>query len=363
MLHGDVAGVEIAALKGLCCGIGIFQIAFHHRIASDHDLTLGGAIVCCFNDIRIGNGDPFHHGEGHALAGLDRGLFAGFKIIPILGAPDAFGDVAVGFRQAVDLGDVKAELFDLVQRGGGRRGTGGEDLDGMFKGAALFFGGVDDHVEYDGGTAKVGYAFLCDGVIDCACRDVAAAHQRAADQRHHPGVVPAVAVKERHDLHEHRVQHHPPGDHGAHGHQIGPAVMIDHAFGTACGAGGVVQRQAFPFILGHVPGEIRIARLQQRLVGLVFAGRRQGIGDLNQGGGRALHLRAGGLSQRHELGIDQHDLGTTVIKDIGNGAHVEAGVDGVEHRTAGRHAKMRFGLGRQVGDQRGHNFTRRHAQF
>ena len=62
------------------------------------------------------------------------------------------------------------------------------------------------------------YTFVTDGVIDrCGC-DIPAAHQRAPEHRHHPRVVPPVAVKQWNNGHKNRVELHPPADHCAHGH-------------------------------------------------------------------------------------------------------------------------------------------------
>ena len=52
-----------------------------------------------------------------------------------------------------------------------------------------------------------------------------------------------------------------------------------------------------------------------------------------------------------------------MIENIGNCVHFEPCVDRVEHRAAGGHTKMRFGLCGQVGDQRSDDVTRGNAEL
>ena len=78
----------------------------------------------------------------------------------------------------------------------------------------------------------MGHTFIGDGVKDILGRDVATADHSAAQNRHHPGVVPAVAVKQRHNCQIDRMQGQPPGHDRSHGHEISAAVVIDHALGT-----------------------------------------------------------------------------------------------------------------------------------
>ena len=305
----------------------------------------------------------FEDRHGDALAGLDRGAFRPAQAFP-LRAPGAFGGGAVGLGQAVDLGDVEAHRFDLGERrwGGGR--AGGEDLDGLIEAAALVGRRVDQHVEHDGGAAEMGHALVGDGVEDGRGGDVAAADQPAADHRHHPGVAPAVAVEQRHDGEIAGPQHHAPADHLAHRVQVGAAVVIDDALGPARGAGGVVERDAFPFVLRHDPVEGGVGGGEHVLVGRVACGggvAAVGVGHLDQERFGGIHLSDGGLGEGDELGISQDNLRAAVGEDIGDGVGFEPRVDRVEDRAAGGHAEMRLGLGGQVGDEGGHHVARPHA--
>ena len=88
----------------------------------------------------------FHHWKSDALTCFDCGLLRLPKPIPIVTAPDTFGNVAICFRQSVDLRDVKAQGFNFAQRGRGGRGTRGKNFDHVIKGAAVAGFGIHDHV-------------------------------------------------------------------------------------------------------------------------------------------------------------------------------------------------------------------------
>ena len=78
-----------------------------------------------------------------------------------------------------------------------------------------------------------------------------------------------------------------------------------------------------------------------------------GVGDFDDLGGCAVDLGGGGFGKFNELGVGEDDRCAAVLEYIGDGIHIEAGVDGVEYRTAGGHAKMGLGLSGDVGEQRG----------
>lgn len=233
----------------------------------------------------------------------------------------------------------------------------------MIKVATLVGACIDHHVQHDGRPAKVADLFIGDGVINRTRRDVAAAHQRATQQGHHPRVVPAVAMKQRDDGHEHRMQGHLPTDRCTHGHQVRAAVVTDHALGPPGGARCVVQRDAFPFVLWHLPVIGGVGSSQHILVDRMPSRGRPAVGGVRHFDDLQIgpRLRLGRFGQLDELAVGQHHARATVVKDIGHRIHIQPRVDGVQHRTARRHAEMRFGLGGQVGDQRGNHIARRHA--
>mmetsp|Transcript_24202 Transcript_24202/g.45052 ORF Transcript_24202/g.45052 Transcript_24202/m.45052 type:complete len:245 (+) Transcript_24202:1679-2413(+) len=210
MLHRDVARVKIAALKCLGGGIGVLEIPFHDRVAAHHDLALRGPVHRHLAHVTVHDRDVFHHRKGDALTCLDRGLAILRQPVPVGPAPDAFGHVAICFGQPVDLGDVEPQGLDLAQGGRGRGRPCGKHFDHVIKGAAVGRVRIDQHVQHDRCAAEMSDTLIRDGIIDRLRGNIAATHQRAAQQRHHPSVVPAIAVKQRHDGHKNRIQLHPP---------------------------------------------------------------------------------------------------------------------------------------------------------
>ena len=103
--------------------------------------------------------------------------------------------MAVGFGQAVDLRDIKAECFNTGQCGRGRGGTGGEYFDLMVKAAAVFWFCIDNKIKHDGRPAKMRDPLVGNGAITRLGADIAAAHDCATKDGHHPSVVPAVTVE------------------------------------------------------------------------------------------------------------------------------------------------------------------------
>ena len=82
-----------------------------------------------------------------------------------------------------------------------------------------------------------------------------------------------------------------------------------------------------------------------------------GVRHFDNSGWWALHRCSGSLGQIKKLWIDQHDPRAAVIEDIGNCGNIEPDVDRIEHRTAGGHAEMCFGLRGQIRNQGGDDFA------
>src|SRR5262249_27854614 len=95
---------------------------------------------------------------------------------------------------------------------------------------------------------------------------LAQAYMRAGDDRERPGEAPAVAVEHRDGPEIDRVLAHAAGNDVADREEVGAAVVIDDPFGVAGGAGRVVERDRVPLIVGHLPGEIRIAVVDEVFV-------------------------------------------------------------------------------------------------
>ena len=308
------------------------------------------------------DGDILHEGHQHAGARLDDRAFLLRERVPFR-VPDTFGHMAIGLGQPVDLRHVEAQGFDGGQCGGGGRGACGKDLHHMIEGAAVTLLRLDQHVQHDGRAAEMGDAVIGDGVIDVLRRHVAAADDGTADRRHAPGVAPAVAVEKRHDGQVDRVDAQLPRHRSPHRQQIGAAMVVDHALRPPRRAGGVVKREALPFILGQDPGRIGIALGQKVLIGGVAARclePRLCVRDLDDGRPVALHHRDGGFGKAQKRGIDQRDLRLAMAEDIAHRIDVEPCVDRVQHRPCRRDAETRLGLGRDVRQKGRHHIARFH---
>ncbi len=90
---------------------------------------IGGAVARHRGEgARIGDHQALKHGVGDALARFPLGALGIGECVPCL-VPGADGDGAVGFGQAIDMGDVEAEPLHAFDDGGGRRGAGGHHAD------------------------------------------------------------------------------------------------------------------------------------------------------------------------------------------------------------------------------------------
>ena len=144
---------------------------------------------------------------------------------------------------------------------------------------------------------------------------------------------------------------HIPGHDVAVGQQRGAAMMIDHAFGVAGGAGGVVQCNRLPLVLRPDAGILRVALGQQGLVGDIP----ETLGHGNEGVVQRHHERLrraerqGLAGEVNQARIDQEDLGLAVFQDEGHGCGIQAGVDGIEHCARQRHAEVGLEQGRRIG--------------
>ena len=191
--------MEVAAGKGLGRGFGVLKIPLHHRVSAHDDFALGATVHRDLLHLVVKDGDVLHLWIGDALTSFDGGLVFGGQIIPFVD-PHAFGDMAVGFGQSIDLGDVEPKFPYGFEGRGRRRGASRENLNCSVKVAALIIGRIDDKVQDNWCTAKMRDTMIRNRIVDCFCCDVAAADDRATHDRHHPRVVPTVTVEQWYDL-------------------------------------------------------------------------------------------------------------------------------------------------------------------
>ena len=80
------------------------------------------------------------------------------------------------------------------------KSTCGEYLNHMVKRPTVCGFCVHNHIEHNRCAAEMRDSMIANRVINRFGRNIAATDNRATQHRHHPRVVPAVAVKQRHDL-------------------------------------------------------------------------------------------------------------------------------------------------------------------
>ena len=101
----------------------------------------------------------------------------------------------IGLGQPIDLCDIETQLANRGQSGRSGWGACGKDLNLVVEVAPFAVFGVYNHVQHNWRTAEMADPFICDTIINGLGGNVAATDDRAAQKRHHPSVVPAVAVE------------------------------------------------------------------------------------------------------------------------------------------------------------------------
>ena len=147
---------------------------------------------------------------------------------------------------------------------------------------------------------------------------------------------------------------HGSGDDVPKGKQRRAAMVVDHAFGVARGAGGVVQRDRVPLVLGHQPLVLGIPRGEERLIAEAADGfpcaRIFRVVHVDHQGPR-LRLAEGVCRDSRKLPVDDEHLGLAVVEAEGQRRCVEPGIEGVEHAPRHRHAVVALehlgGVGQQ----------------
>ncbi len=239
--------------------------------------------------------------------------------------------------------------------GGGGRRPCRHRLDGVVEPAFEGRIGVVEHVEYDGGGAKMGHLVLVQRLIDGRRLHMAQTDAHPGGRRQGPGETPAVAVKHRQSPEIDAVLGQLPGEHVVDRIEVGTAMVIDHPLGVACGAGGVVEGDRLPLILRQPAELIPIALGKKPLIveladqlpllieGIVDGDQQRLVLDKCQ---RLLHQGA-------KLPVHQHHLALGMLEDKGHRLGIESGVDGVEYGAAHGHPEMSLEHGRGIGGDDG----------
>ncbi|MNG93656.1 hypothetical protein D3C79_526310 [compost metagenome] len=356
MPHGQVAGVEPAATEGFGGGFRVFQVTLHHRVAAHEDFAQGIAVAGYWlKGLRVGDHQAVEGRVAHALARLDPCALFQRQFIPFV-MPGTHGHRAVDFGQAVGVGDLDAHLFHGADDLGGWRGAGDHGLHRVLDGRLGRLGHVDQGVEHDRRAAQVADPVLADQGQDLLRVDPAQEHMGAGQRGDGPRVAPAVAVEHRQGPQVHRAMAHAPDHLVAQGVQVSATVVVDHALGVAGGAGGVVERDRLPLVIGPFPGKVRVAFGEERLI-IQFADRTafavlRVIHIHHQW--RVLEQGQGRLDDAVELAVGDQHLGLAMLQHEGDGLGVQAYVQGIEHGAGHGHAKMGFEHGRNVGQHHRH---------
>ena len=136
-------------------------------------------------------------------------------------------------------------------------------------------------------------------------------------------------------------------------------MVIHHALGVACGAGGVVEGDGVPLVIGPLPGVIRIALGQQRFViqrtdWLAFAVFR--VIHVNDQWRVVEH---GQRSMHHvmEFPVGDQYLGFAMGQHEGDGLRVEADIQRIEHGTDHGHGEVGFEHRGNIGQHHGHGIV------
>ena len=187
---------------------------------------------------RVGHHQAVEQRRTHALAGFEpRALLRAFTVP--LGFPLAGDAGAVGFGQAVDVGDAKRQRLHGFDHCRGWRGTGGEHFHRLgFQGFQRLIG-VSQHIQHDGRTAEMVDAMLGKRRVDGLGAHMAQAHVDPDIGGQRPGEAPAVAVEHRQRPQVHREAAHVPAHGVGQRIQVCATVVIHHALGVTGGAGGV----------------------------------------------------------------------------------------------------------------------------
>ena len=189
--------MEPAAPKRLVGRFRIPVVAEHHIVAAHDHFAHGGAVAGNVVHLQI------HHAQiracdrvRHALPRLDLGAFRRRQRIP-LRPPCADSMRAIGFRQAIGVRDVGADLLGRADHGGRGRRAGGHDLQPALEADAVRGAILRQSADHHGRAAQMRYA-LGLGSVPPLCRiHLPQADMARAGSGYGPGKTPAVAMEQR----------------------------------------------------------------------------------------------------------------------------------------------------------------------
>ena len=363
--HRQVAGVEPAARERIAGRAGILQVPLHRHVSAEHDLAHRLAIPRHrLHRLRVHHGDRLFHQVTHALPAHALGPLPDVHLSPRV-VPGADGGRSVGFGEAIDVHEVEPHPFHSLDHRRRRRRRGHHRVHRVRDAGARRCGCVGQQRVDNRGAAVVRHAMIANRVEDGARFHLAQADVGTGQRGHRPDKAPAVAVKHRQCPQIHAVPRHFPVDDIGRRVQISAAMVVDDALRIAGRARCVVERNRFPLIGRMPPAIIRIAAGNETFV-LEFAEQLAGaavlgIIDVDHDRTRLDEFQRA-LDRRRELAIGDQHLRLAVIEHESDGFAVEAGVQRVQHPAHHRHAEMRVGHRRNIGQHHRHRIADADAQ-
>jgi hypothetical protein len=236
--HAEVAGAKPAVGAGLLRRFFVAVVAEHQVVAAHRDLAhrlgIGRHVVAvAVDDANLARDDV-----ADALARLQSRLLGDAQLRPVR-APLADDARPVGLGQAIEVGDVHAELGEALEQRRGRRRAAGADPHRMGELPGLRV--PDGHRQHRRCGAEVGHARLAHVLPDQTRLEPRQAQVDAADRGHRPAEAPAVAVEHRQGPEEHRIAIDRHVQRHRERLQIGAPVVVHHPLRTRRRAAGVVD--------------------------------------------------------------------------------------------------------------------------
>ena len=356
-----VAGMEPATGQGLGGGVGVLEIAHHHSVAAQQQLTGSHAVVRDrLQAFRVGYHQPFEDSGAGPLSDSTRTLVAVGQQVPAV-LPDAAHRGTRYLGDAVHVIDVEPHRDHGTEYRSGRRRASGQNTHGALQRRPVT--GIGNHRHDDRRGAEVIDTVVLDRIEDGFGRDLAQAHVGTRRSGDRPGETPAVGMEHRQRPQVARRPAQGPVGHLQQAHQVGATMAGDHALRITGRTRRVVEGNGLPLVTGPHALELRIASGEQCLIADDAYGRPQGrvgVVDIDDDGPT--------LEQRHRLrsdcchlSVDQQHPRFGVAQNEGDTLRIEPAVDGVEHSTRQWHAEVRFQHGRRIRAKNGHGLAGRYS--
>ena len=207
-------------------------------------------------------------------------------------------------------------------------------------------------------------AVLLDRLEDECWIDTPQADVGARVRRHCPREAPSVAMEHRQRPQVHRVPRHAPLENVADAVQIRASVVINDTLRVSGRPRRVVQRYRLPFVRRPLPGIVRVAEVDKRLViqlaepltrprvlRVVDVDHQRLVFELGQ---RPAH-------RRRKLAVCYHHSSAAMPEHESDRLRVQPRVQRIQHRARHGHAEMGFVHLRRIGRHQSHRVSQPNA--